>query len=473
MAGAPSNDLDVAIIGAGISGAYCAYRLSLARPDLRIAMFERSERVGGRLMSVDVGASTKAELGGGFVSSLHRNVVGLAKEAQLALTPIRWERRGLLLRGWRGSDETIAGAAAVYDLAEGERDKSPYALLANALRKIAPGYDALWPMAADADPRSARAALESMTYGGCSLRDWAFRDLLREVLSAEAHELIANTIGSSANVGPYSALEMVRTLQFEFAPQRAFIVEEGYAKMVQRLLEASGATLHTGCELLGLNAAPDGVTLHFSDREMRAARVILALPRAAIAEMAGAERVRQDLAHVADVAAFKLFMVFREAWWPAVKSAKAGRGVAASYTDLPMQQCYLGDTAPGEAALCLAAFADAENAAFWASEQAPQQEALRQLRALHPDIDIPAPEKTLMQMWPAAWHAWRPGTDGRAIAARLRAGAPAFPVHICGESFSALQGWAEGAVNSAEMLMQESFGLDRAAWIDVEYPLDQ
>ena len=473
MAGAPPNDLDVAIIGAGISGAYCAYRLSLARPDLRIAVFERSERVGGRLMSVDVGASTKAELGGGFVSSLHRNVVGLAKETQLALTPIRWERRELFLRGWYGSDETIAGAAAVYDFAEGEQDKSPYALLANALAKIAPGYDTLWPMTADADPRSALTALENMTYGGRSLRDWAFRDLLREVLSADAYELIANTIGSSANVGPYSALEMVRTLQFEFASQRAFIVEEGYAEVVQRLLKASGTALRTGCKLSDLNASPDGVTLHFSDRNARAARVILALPRAVIAGMAGAERVGQDLAQVADVAAFKLFMVFREAWWPAVKTAKAGRGVAGSYTDLPMQQCYLGDTAPGEAALCLSVFADAENAAFWASELTPEQEALRQLRALHPDIDIPAPEKTLMQMWPAAWHAWQPGANSRAVASRLRGGTSDFPVHICGESFSALQGWAEGAVNSAEMLMQESFGLDRAAWIDVEYPLDQ
>src|ERR1700730_14318131 len=43
---------DVAIVGAGISGIYCAWRLKQARPDWKIALFETSERIGGRLLSV-------------------------------------------------------------------------------------------------------------------------------------------------------------------------------------------------------------------------------------------------------------------------------------------------------------------------------------------------------------------------------------------------------------------------------------
>src|SRR5688572_30230995 len=50
---AKKNDiLDVAIIGAGISGLYSGWRLLMDNAKLSIRLFELSERVGGRLISV-------------------------------------------------------------------------------------------------------------------------------------------------------------------------------------------------------------------------------------------------------------------------------------------------------------------------------------------------------------------------------------------------------------------------------------
>jgi cation diffusion facilitator CzcD-associated flavoprotein CzcO len=43
------DELDVAIVGAGAAGTYLAYRLIQARPDWRIAILERSSRIGSRL----------------------------------------------------------------------------------------------------------------------------------------------------------------------------------------------------------------------------------------------------------------------------------------------------------------------------------------------------------------------------------------------------------------------------------------
>src|SRR6266545_2684038 len=59
------GELDVAIVGAGAAGTYLGYRLIRARPDWRIAIFERSKRIGGRLWSVPVdGLPHPIELGG-------------------------------------------------------------------------------------------------------------------------------------------------------------------------------------------------------------------------------------------------------------------------------------------------------------------------------------------------------------------------------------------------------------------------
>src|SRR4051812_34679149 len=59
-------DVDVAVIGAGVGGAYSAWRLKQQFPKQRIALFEYSNRVGGRLFSVTMPGMphVHAEVGG-------------------------------------------------------------------------------------------------------------------------------------------------------------------------------------------------------------------------------------------------------------------------------------------------------------------------------------------------------------------------------------------------------------------------
>src|SRR5262245_7161140 len=90
--------LDVAIVGGGISGIYCGWRLLLSDPGqlrilgrpisngrrLRVKVFEGSRRVGGRLLSArPPGMSTLCELGGMRFVSAQRRVVGLVNELKL------------------------------------------------------------------------------------------------------------------------------------------------------------------------------------------------------------------------------------------------------------------------------------------------------------------------------------------------------------------------------------------------------
>ena len=55
---------------------------------------------------------------------------------------------------------------------------------------------------------------------------------------------------------------------------------------------------------------------------------------------------------------------------------------------------------------------------------------------------------------------------------RLRRPDPNTPIFICGEAFAELQGWAEGAVNNAEMMLERHFGAGRPAWVDPHYPFE-
>ncbi|HWT03911.1 MAG TPA: NAD(P)-binding protein [Pyrinomonadaceae bacterium] len=44
--------IDIAIVGAGVSGVYSAWRLKQSDPSLKVVLFEGSRRIGGRLLSV-------------------------------------------------------------------------------------------------------------------------------------------------------------------------------------------------------------------------------------------------------------------------------------------------------------------------------------------------------------------------------------------------------------------------------------
>jgi len=54
MKSKPAKDqdrVDVAIVGGGVAGAYCGWRLTSDKPDLKVALYEYGQRIGGRLFS--------------------------------------------------------------------------------------------------------------------------------------------------------------------------------------------------------------------------------------------------------------------------------------------------------------------------------------------------------------------------------------------------------------------------------------
>ena len=72
-------DLDIAIVGGGVSGVYAAWRLAQEQPHLRVRLFEASERIGGRLHSVAFPQAPHlvAEAGGMRFLEAHAHVFGL------------------------------------------------------------------------------------------------------------------------------------------------------------------------------------------------------------------------------------------------------------------------------------------------------------------------------------------------------------------------------------------------------------
>jgi monoamine oxidase len=100
-------------------------------------------------------------------------------------------------------------------------------------------------------------------------------------------------------------------------------------------------------------------------------------------------------------------------------------------------------------------------------------ELQRQLRALHaanpieppsPDADILAPYAVVYRDWTqepygGGWHFWKIGVDSRMVMRFMRkpfndSKSGIRPLYICGEAWSRQQGWVEGALETADDVLE-------------------
>ncbi len=106
----PPSDVRIAVVGAGLAGLHCAYRLQQAGIPTRV--FEASTGVGGRMLSVRglLADGYVAELGGEFINSDHTAIHVLTAELDVALEDLSPTNDAIHLGGRFVSEEEIVAS---------------------------------------------------------------------------------------------------------------------------------------------------------------------------------------------------------------------------------------------------------------------------------------------------------------------------------------------------------------------------
>lgn len=408
-----SNVLDVAVVGAGIAGAYSAWRLRGAEPGqlqeslraaareqggrLRVELFECDHRIGGRLYSKKMPLSGKlpstdpltppdvedsvAELGGMRFTPEHRRVISLVQHfgLQAVKQDVYDERRTNLyyLRGRRFSlgDWSRPDFQPPYALDRGERGRTPGSLMIEV---------------------ALRHADRVLSYPE-EYRHRGFWNLLYDELSSEAYRLVRDAGGYETIVGNWNAADAIPFLLADFGTGQTYSkLKAGFMSVpaaIHKAYSEMGAPARLGHRLVRLDFEEGLFRLTF-DRcketgrafenprriqdkvEFVARHVILAMPRRAIEllhpdsvifdrDFAEGKEFDRALQAVTAQRAFKIFAAYRVPWWRTASNIHAGR----SLTDLPVRQCFAWRTAkredPNQASILMASYNDGSDVDFW------------------------------------------------------------------------------------------------------------
>ncbi len=506
--------VSTAVVGGGVSGLYSAWRLAKASgpvsSPVSLNVYEASDRLGGRLdtvkvpplnCSVEMGAMrfTISQL---FVSSLlaYLNVpTEVFKDSTLQYmflrdTPIPMSPSGPL-------------GPVPYRLA-GIESPFPFALFVQAMERAVPG-------ALSFTPDQWAVVIQKFQLRGRPLWQWGFWNLLQTFLSNEAYQLVFEGLGEqsvSANWNAAFAMPMMCGIINDAEKQNGILRPTGgWVTLVDKLAEgiraSSGCVIETQTELRGIRKTDDAefpLELRFAgpreqEKIVAAKSVILALPREALEriefgrEICPLSKTVRLLEQVVQIPAFKLYAAYDSPWW----STYCGWTDGYSISDLPIRQVYYGAGQAGGAndtgRILMASYADFTSVPFWTgligAGAAPTRSLFQersgaggpldlmlefvnaQLRQMHGILpELPKPIWSAYVDWTrgnygAGWHAWQPGLNPVEAVPRMRQPFDGAPIYICGETFSYLQGWVEGALSSAELMLEEKFSLPRPDWL--------
>jgi monoamine oxidase len=393
-------DLDVAIVGGGVSGAYSAWRLQQEKGATEsIALFEYGDRIGGRLYTATLPGlpHVKAEVGGmRYIPDQHKMVANLVDYLKLATkdfpmgapAPVGSNCNLFYLRGKHLRLRELADPAKVpYNVAWSERGLGPTNLQVQVMNSIYPNMGNL-----------SLCDLMKIKVFGKPLWKYGFWDLMYRVLSNEGYQFMRDAGGYDANVANANAVTQLPAT--EYTDSTKFLtLQDGYDQLPIVLVKQfnekfpgvvpQGQRVHMNHRLaeIEIGSGEYSYTLIFEptvtkDRvtkvnaragavQVRAKKVILAMPRRSLelvkSKLFDDPWLQANIPSVLIQSAFKLFLAYERPWWRAL-GLVAGRSV----TDLPIRQTYYFGT-EGEQkgglqfmnSLLMASYNDISTVPFW------------------------------------------------------------------------------------------------------------
>uniref|UniRef100_UPI0035C975C4 flavin monoamine oxidase family protein n=1 Tax=uncultured Sphingomonas sp. TaxID=158754 RepID=UPI0035C975C4 len=561
-------DYKIVIIGAGVSGLYAAWRLTVDtqtyHPD-EVLVLEASDRTGGRLRTWTLNdidpvlpddPTVRAELGGMRVINYDIYVCSLVTHFGLSMVPFPAD----VPQNWHYfRSQTVQSEEYprqdIFHLAPSELYWTPGDVLYNSLVKTGVVPQDIFPTADGSITLRdfVDSAIRTVVVDGVPAWKLGFWNAIvgsGAALNPSDHVVSQESYAYFTQTGAYDTVPSnwnaaiafpISLVDFSNAPTY-WAITDGYERLPDRLAhELAGASVEIRKQrpVTGLfyDAAAATYAVEIGDTLISAERVALAIPPHAVDTLAGnavlpsaglsapLAALLPQIRQAAPIPLLKVYLVYDQDWWSA--AIPDWPAFTRMTTDMPMRQTYNFGAATGADGktyyLFQSVYCDALNAGYWAGLMPQEGEN----KGIDLDTDIFARIQNLTQstietgtlrfgtqdkvadfpmfltshqqfetmvrsvaagtsispVEPIAGVAMNWGVDPFGggvnywnVGVNLDDGAgggaywemlnPLENLYIIGEGYSLQQCWVEGALWSAEDMLQRHFGLSIPTWLD-------
>ena len=403
----------VIIIGAGISGLYAAYKLAKSTESPSVLILEQKPRIGGRIKTITVTTDDKEEepirydAGAVRISSHHKRTLELIDTLNL--------------------DESLQA----HDLPTRYYIQSKSSTTTKELDSIMKQADNL---------------------PAHKLRPISFASLASTFANSEDAERAREQLGYDVlglNMNGQTLLANYNNYKGSYA-----VLRDGLSSICHKLSSIIGEKqIHTSQRVNRIlwNSQSKTFTIHtLQGRRYSCPEVIVALPPRALLQIPLLESYYPLFRSVSMNNYMRVYAIYpKHPTTGKVWFHKYGKVV----TDLPIRQVIPMNPETG---LIQIAYCDGEKA-----KVLNQQNSLGNLysfiepflQQLFPKATIPKPDYYRGHYWAEGTHYWKPHVNSTQIQKQIRRPNQAMPLYICGEAFSRHQAWIEGALESAESIV--------------------
>jgi len=441
---------DYLIAGGGIAGLYTAFSILKNAPDVRICILEAANHLGGRLHSVHLEDSTIIEAGGARFNTHQHRILALIQVLGLDSKKIEITSNSRYIPIHRNYDsqlevifpeidniiQQLKGHIRKHNIPDSKLIKTNLLELIDEIYSskyptIKKYLIARYPYYSELHSLNALEGLSLFTNEfSQKMRYFILAGGLEQIITSIAHQLEKH---SNIHIHLNQPLETISRLENKENKEDREDREDREDKYTKLYSITSNG------------------------KEFQAHKIILALPQPALIKIKFLMQNPSIRRLINSIQPEPLYRIYAR-YPPDKKSGKVWfANISKVVSNLPIKYIIPSNVEKG---IIMISYTDSRFARYWfnklvAGDNILQKELARQLELLFPELEIPEPLWLKHYYWDMGAGYWKPGYSRKEIMPQITQPLANQDIYICNENYSSHQAWVEGALESADYVLEK------------------